>query len=124
MADRMHAAPLVSIVIPAYNHAGYLDEAIGSVLNQDYPRVELLVLNDGSTDGTPAVLEKYGRSFYWETQPNMGQAATLNKGWRRPNSSLENLRGCGRPWMSSVGSPLQMLSRILEAKRSRGSAKH
>ncbi len=82
MADRTHPAPLVSIVIPAYNHARYLDEAIGSVLNQDYPRVELLVLNDGSTDETPAVLEKYGRSFYWETQPNMGQAATLNKGWR------------------------------------------
>lgn len=77
----MDRAPLVSIVIPAYNHARYLDEAIRSVLQQDYPQVELLVLDDGSTDGTRAVLEKYGTSFRWETQPNMGQAATLNKGW-------------------------------------------
>lgn len=78
----MNPVPLVSIVIPAYNHARYLDEAIRSVLQQSYPRVELLVLDDGSSDGTRNVLEKYGTSFHWETQPNMGQAATVNKGWR------------------------------------------
>ncbi len=77
----MDTAPLVSIVIPAYNHGRYLDEAIRSVLGQDYARVELIVIDDGSTDGTRAVLEKYGKSFYWESQPNSGQSATLNKGW-------------------------------------------
>ena len=84
----MEQTPLVSIVIPAYNHARYLDEAIRSVLRQDYPRVELLVLDDGSTDGTRAVLEKYGTAFHWETQPNMGQSATLNKGWQRARGEI------------------------------------
>jgi len=74
--------PLVSVVIPAYNHARYLDEAIRSVLHQDYSNVELIVLDDGSTDDTRGVLEKYTGQFYWETQENMGQYATLDKGWR------------------------------------------
>lgn len=73
--------PTVSIVIPAYNHAGYLREAIDSVLGQDYGAVELIVLDDGSTDNTLEVLRSYGSRFRWETQRNMGQAATLAKGW-------------------------------------------
>lgn len=74
--------PLVSIVIPAYNHADYLDEAIQSILNQDYPNIELIVLDDGSTDNTCEVLKKYGDAFHYETHKNMGQANTLNKGWQ------------------------------------------
>ena len=74
--------PLVSIVIPAYNHASYLAEAIDSVLGQEYPNVELIVLDDGSTDGTLGVLQGYGDRFHWESHANMGQANTLNKGWR------------------------------------------
>lgn len=80
--------PLVSIVIPAYNYAGYLDEAIKSVLDQDYPNVELIVLDDGSTDNTREVLKKYEDRFYWETQENMGQADTLNKGWRMSKGEI------------------------------------
>ena len=72
----------VSIVIPAYNHGDYLDEGIRSVLSQDYPDVELIVLDDGSTDKTREVLSKYGTDFRWETQENLGQARTLEKGWR------------------------------------------
>jgi len=71
----------VSIVIPAYNHARFLPQAVESVLGQSHPGVELIVLDDGSTDDTRAVLARYGKRFRWETQPNMGQAATLNKGW-------------------------------------------
>ncbi|CAN7456842.1 glycosyltransferase [Polaromonas sp. LjRoot131] len=77
----MNSTPLVSIVVPAYNHAGYLKECIESILAQDYPQVELIVLDDGSTDTTPAVLSAYGERFRWESQANMGQSATLNKGW-------------------------------------------
>ncbi len=80
--------PLVSVVIPAYNHADYLDEAIRSVLEQDYPNLELLVLNDGSTDATRQVLTGYGERFYWETHDNMGQAETLNKGWRMSKGKI------------------------------------
>jgi glycosyltransferase involved in cell wall biosynthesis len=73
--------PLVSIVIPAYNGMPYLEEAIESVLAQDYPNVELIVLDDGSKDETAEFLKKYQDKFHFETHPNMGQAATLNKGW-------------------------------------------
>lgn len=77
----MNSTPLVSIVVPAYNHAGYLKECIESILAQDYPHVELIVLDDGSTDATPGMLRAYGERFRWESQANMGQSATLNKGW-------------------------------------------
>ncbi len=79
MSNDLH--PLVSIVIPAYNSMPYLEEAIESVLSQDYPNIELIVLNDGSTDNTHDFLQKYKGKFYYDSHPNMGQAATLNKGW-------------------------------------------
>ena len=78
----MSGTPLVSIVIPSYNHARYLEGAVESVLAQDYPRVELIVIDDGSTDGSAALLEKYRGRFHFEVQPNQGQAATVNRGWR------------------------------------------
>jgi glycosyltransferase involved in cell wall biosynthesis len=80
-SSAMLEQPLVSVVIPAYNHGSYLDAAIRSVLEQDYPRVELVVIDDGSTDNTRQVLSKYEGQFHIESQPNKGQVATLNKGW-------------------------------------------
>lgn len=80
--------PLVSIVIPAYNHASYLAAAINSVLAQDYPSIELIVIDDGSTDDTHAVLEKFKDEFYWETQTNAGQARTLEKGWNMARGQI------------------------------------
>lgn len=73
--------PLVSIVVPAYNHATYLGQTIRSVLEQDYPRIELIVIDDGSTDNTVEILRGFGNAFLWESQPNMGQALALNRGW-------------------------------------------
>ncbi|MDF1578982.1 MAG: glycosyltransferase [Desulfobulbales bacterium] len=70
--------PLVSIVIPAFNAADYLREAVDSVLAQDYPRVELIVLDDGSTDNSVEILKSYPAGlFRWESHANMGQAANL-----------------------------------------------
>lgn len=77
----MSAFPLVSLVIPAYNHAVYLPEAVRSVLAQDYPRLELIVIDDGSTDNTTEVLSELGAGFYWESQINIGQSRTLTRGW-------------------------------------------
>jgi len=73
--------PLVSVITPAYNRASYLDETIQSVLSQDYPRIEYIVLDDGSTDNTREVLEKYTGRLVWETHPNMGETRTVNEGW-------------------------------------------
>jgi len=73
--------PLVSIVIPSFNHERYLAAAIDSVLAQDYPHVELIVIDDGSTDRSAEVLRRYGTRFHWEVQANQGQVATQNRGW-------------------------------------------
>lgn len=82
------SAPLVTIVIPAYNHGGYLAEAVSSVLAQDHSPLELIVLDDGSTDDTPAVLARLEGNFIRERHPNMGQARTLEKGWAMAHGSI------------------------------------
>jgi hypothetical protein len=78
--------PPVSIVLATYNRRDWLRLAMDSVLDQTYPDVELLVMDDGSTDGTPELLEEYARSnpperFRYSRHENMGQARTLNRGY-------------------------------------------
>ncbi|PYT00008.1 MAG: hypothetical protein DMF63_08535 [Acidobacteria bacterium] len=73
--------PTVAVVTPAYNQADFLRDTIESVLSQDYPNIEYIVLDDGSTDETSDILATYGDKFRWESHKNMGQTATINKGW-------------------------------------------
>jgi glycosyltransferase involved in cell wall biosynthesis len=73
--------PTVTVVTPAYNQAEFLRDTVESVLCQDYPHIEYIVLDDGSTDQTPEILREYGNRFRWESQKNMGQTATINRGW-------------------------------------------
>jgi glycosyltransferase involved in cell wall biosynthesis len=54
----LRCGPKISVLIPSYNHAAYISEAIGSVLLQDWPDLELLVLDDGSTDDTVEAAER------------------------------------------------------------------
>jgi glycosyltransferase involved in cell wall biosynthesis len=76
------SSPLVSIVIPTHNRAAYLAEAIDSVLTQDYAPLELIVVDDGSTDDTQAVLARYAGRCRSEHQENQGQSAAVNRGWQ------------------------------------------
>lgn len=74
------AVPLVTIITPTYNRAAYLEETIESVLSQGYPALEYIVIDDGSTDDTQALLGKYAgriRSFH---HPNQGEVKTINRG--------------------------------------------
>jgi glycosyltransferase involved in cell wall biosynthesis len=85
--------PLVTIIVPAYNRAGgLLEETLDSILGQDYPNLECLVLDDGSTDETPQVLERYGNAnperMRWDRHENMGQAKTLNRGFEMARGEL------------------------------------
>lgn len=80
--------PTLSVVTPAYNQADFLRDTIESVLSQDYPNIEYIVLDDGSTDDTAKILESYGDAIRWETQQNMGQTATINKGWLLTNGEV------------------------------------
>lgn len=75
-------APLVSVVIPAYNCAGTVAATIESCLAQDYHRVEIIVVNDGSTDGTAEVLAGFGPRIKVVSQPNGGLASARNAGQR------------------------------------------
>ena len=74
--------PLVSVVMPAYNVAWCIGRAIDSVLAQDFRSYELIVVNDGSTDGTLAVLDRYGASVTLIDQNNRGMSAARNRGIR------------------------------------------
>jgi len=73
--------PLVTIITPTYNQASFLEETIQSVLNQTYQNIEYIIINDGSTDDTEKVLDKYRDDVRCITQENIGQSATINKGW-------------------------------------------
>ncbi len=76
------ARPLVTVVIPVYNHARYVDQAIESVLAQTYPNIEVIVIDDGSKDESPKVLEKYagrGRFTVIINEKNSGQSAVYNQ---------------------------------------------
>jgi len=74
--------PLVTVITPSYNRATLLAETIESVLGQSYPNLEYIVLDDGSQDDTQAVLARYEDRLQWESHPNMGEARTVNKGFR------------------------------------------
>jgi glycosyltransferase involved in cell wall biosynthesis len=70
--------PLISVVIPVYNREGYLSEAIESVLGQTYPAIELIVVDDGSSDRTAEIAQSYPLTYHF--QPNSGIGSARNAG--------------------------------------------
>ncbi len=107
----MDSIPLVSIIIPAYNHAEHLAAAIESVLAQTYPSLQLIVIDDGSTDDTKDVLSAYSGRFQIEHQANIGQSATLNKGWHMAAGSILSYLGADDVlYPEAVGAAVQGLS--------------
>lgn len=72
--------PLISIVIPTYNHAHFLSRAVDSALAQEYPRVEVVVVDDGSKDDTAQVAAAYGERIHYVRQENQGLAGARNTG--------------------------------------------
>lgn len=79
----MSTLPLVSIVIPSFNQGRFIEETILSILDQDYPAIELIIIDGGSQDESVEVIKKYdGKITYWVSEPDQGQADAINKGWR------------------------------------------
>jgi glycosyltransferase involved in cell wall biosynthesis len=72
--------PLISCIVPVYNGERYLAEALDSILAQSYRPLEILVVDDGSTDRTPAVIASYGSAVRALRQANLGHAAARNRG--------------------------------------------
>lgn len=74
--------PKITIVTPSYNQANYIGRTIESILGQDYPNIEYIVMDGGSTDGTVDILKKYGDRIIWKSEKDKGQADAINKGLR------------------------------------------
>jgi glycosyltransferase involved in cell wall biosynthesis len=110
--------PLVSIITPTYNRAGdYLAETIESVLAQDYPHFEYIVLDDGSTDNTPQLLETYGDRIIRERHENMGVIGTVNKGFRMARGEFITVVNSDDPalpgWLSTAVDFMQAHPEVL-----------
>jgi len=84
----MDGRPLVSIVTPSFNQGRFIRETIESVLSQGYPNIEYLVMDGGSTDSTVKILQVYGDRLSWVSEPDLGQAHAINKGWRRARGAI------------------------------------
>jgi len=79
----------LSIVTPSYNQSPYLEKTIQSVINQNYPNLEYIIMDGGSTDGSVEIIKKYSDIItYWESKPDKGQADAIYRGFERSTGDI------------------------------------
>lgn len=85
----MRNKPVVSIVTPSFNQGAFLEETILSVISQDYPFVEYLIVDGGSSDCSIDIIKKYQNKIsYWVSEKDNGQANAINKGWKMSRGEI------------------------------------
>lgn len=87
----MTSLPKISIVTPSFNQGNFIEETITSVLNQNYPNLEYIIIDGGSTDNTIEVIKKYENHLtYWVSEPDQGQSHAINKGLQKCTGQVFN----------------------------------
>lgn len=108
--------PLVSVVLPTFNRAWTLKDAMDSVLGQDYPHIELIVIDDGSTDNTRELLRAYEDRVVILSQENSGVSAARNRGIRKSTGALVALLDSDDAWeRRKISCQVEFFSRNPEA---------
>jgi glycosyltransferase involved in cell wall biosynthesis len=88
---RLEQLPAISIVVPNLNGAATLARTLDSLLEQQYPRLEILVVDGGSTDDSPEIIRRYApRLAWWVSEADGGQSQAINKGLARANGEIVN----------------------------------
>lgn len=81
--------PKISIVTPSYNQSKFIEKTILSVLNQNYPNMEYIIIDGGSNDGSLEIIKKYEKYLtYWVSEPDHGQSHALNKGFLKATGDI------------------------------------
>jgi len=81
--------PRITVVTPNYNQANFIEKTIQSVINQDYPNLEYIIIDGGSTDGSVEIIKKYEKSLaYWESEPDNGMYHAINKGFSKATGEI------------------------------------